>query len=191
MNLGFRRIFMNACLQFVSRKLAIRKNVSFGRNLHVGVGSVIWAPRHLTIGRDVYVGKNVTIQIDGQIGDSVLIANNVGIVGKTDHDIQSVGIPIRKAPWVGDNPLALSHRTRIGSDVWIGYGSVVLSGITIGDSAIVAAGSVVTRDVAPNTVVAGTPATVRRNRFTESDFAAHWAGLADRGLARLSEDGPS
>lgn len=185
MSIRLGRAFPNSPLQYLSRRLSIRENVAFGRNFHVGIGSVIWAPRQLVIGRDVYVGKNVTIQIDGQIGDSVLIANNVGIVGKTDHDVQSVGIPIRNAPWVGDSPLTLSHQTRIGSDVWIGYGAVILSGVTIGDSAIVAAGSVVTKDVAPNTVVAGSPATVRRNRFSDSDFAAHWVALADLGLVKL------
>lgn len=54
---------------------------------------------------------------------------------------------------------------RIGHDVWIGAGAQVLSGVTIGDGAIVAAGAIVTRDVAPYAVVAGNPARLIRYRF--------------------------
>ena len=54
---------------------------------------------------------------------------------------------------------------RIGNDVWIGAGAQVLSGVTIGDGAIVAAGAIVTRDVAPYAVVAGNPARLLRFRF--------------------------
>ncbi|MDQ0031445.1 acyltransferase [Arthrobacter bambusae] len=160
-----------------------------GDNFHVGVGTIIWAPQRLSIGNDVYVGKNATIQVDGMIGDGVLVANAVGIIGRTDHETRTVGVPIRRAEWVGDNPKALSKQTLVGSDVWIGYGAVILSGVTIGDSAIIAAGSVVTRDVAPNTVVAGSPATFRKYRFSEPDFMTHWAELNRRGIHRLLEEG--
>ena len=53
----------------------------------------------------------------------------------------------------------------IGNDVWIGYEAVILSGVTIGDGAIVAARSVVTRDVPPYTIVGGVPARTIRRRF--------------------------
>lgn len=160
-----------------------------GSNFHVGPGSVIWAPRKLVIGKNVYVGKNVTIQVDGEIGDHVLIANSVGVVGKTDHDVSTVGVPMGDADWVGDHPERLSETTRIGSDVWIGYGSIILSGVTIGDSAVVAAGSLVTRDVDANCIVAGSPATVRRDRFSKRDFDLHWISLEQQGLTRLKEMG--
>jgi len=175
-------------LETVLRRLAIRKNVEVGLGFHVGPGSVIWAPRKLLIGKDVYVGKNVTIQVDGQIGDNVLIANSVGIVGRTDHDFSTVGIPIRQADWVGDHPAHLSKTTRIGSDVWIGYGSIILSGVTIGDSAIVAAGSLVKQNVPSNCIVAGSPATFRRKRFTEREFVLHWTTLERQGMTRLQDD---
>lgn len=174
-------------IRLLLRKLAVRNNVEYKSNLHVGPGSVIWAPESLSIGKDVYIGKNVTIQVDGQIGDNVLIANAVGIIGRTDHDAGQIGTPIRDATWVGDAPQRLSQKTRIGSDVWIGYGAVVLSGVTIGDSAVVAAGSVVTKDVAANTIVAGSPANAFKMRFSEEDFTKHWQGLVRQGLTRLEE----
>ena len=55
----------------------------------------------------------------------------------------------------------------VGNDVWIGYEAVILAGVTIGDGAVVAARSVVTRDVPPYTIVGGVPAKPIRKRFDE------------------------
>lgn len=169
----------------VLKTMAIRQNVNTGLRLHVGPGSVLWAPTALKIGSDVYIGKNVTIEVDGEIGDGVLIANLVGIVGRRDHDQSDIGKSIRRSRWVADFPDDLSKKTIIGSDVWIGYGAVVLSGVRVGDSAIVAAGSVVTTDVRPNTIVAGNPARPVGTRFTEADFELHWSRLQADGVRIL------
>jgi len=69
--------------------------------------------------------------------------------------------------------------TVVGNDVWFGYQSTVLPGVRIGDGAIVAAGSVVTADVAPYTIVGGNPARPIRRRFDDTDVdrlrrAAWW-----------------
>jgi acetyltransferase-like isoleucine patch superfamily enzyme len=58
--------------------------------------------------------------------------------------------------------------TRTGNDVWIGAGTQLRSGITIGDGAIIGAGSVLTKDVEPYTIVGGVPARVIRKRFTDT-----------------------
>jgi phosphonate metabolism protein (transferase hexapeptide repeat family) len=65
-----------------------------------------------------------------------------------------------------------SHHVDIGRDVWIGHGAIVLPGRRIGTGAVVAAGAVVTKDVAPYSVVAGNPARVIRQRFAD--------GIAER-----------
>jgi virginiamycin A acetyltransferase len=62
--------------------------------------------------------------------------------------------------------------TRVGNDVWIGYRATVLPGVTIGDGAIVGAYAVVTRDVAPYTIVGGNPAQLLRPRFDAATTAA-------------------
>ncbi len=66
----------------------------------------------------------------------------------------------------------------VGNDVWIGSDALILPGVTIGDGAIVAASSVVSRDVAPYSIVAGNPAQERRHRFepdvVERLLAVRW-----------------
>ena len=60
----------------------------------------------------------------------------------------------------------------IGNDVWIGYETVILSGVTIGDSAIIGSRAVVTKDVPPYTIVGGIPAKTIRKRFSDDDIEA-------------------
>ena len=61
----------------------------------------------------------------------------------------------------------ISGSTKIGNDVWIGYGAIIMRGLTIGDGAIIAAGAVVTKDVPPYSIVGGVPAKVIKMRYTE------------------------
>ncbi len=67
-----------------------------------------------------------------------------------------------------DNP---SRSVRIGNDVWIGDGAMILGGHSIGDGAVIAAGAVVTKDIEPYTIAAGVPARPVRKRFSEEDIA--------------------
>lgn len=60
----------------------------------------------------------------------------------------------------------------IGNDVWIGYETVIMSGVTIGNGAIIASRAVVTKDVPPYTIVGGVPAKTIRKRFPDDDIAA-------------------
>ena len=60
--------------------------------------------------------------------------------------------------------------TVVGNDVWIGYRSVIMPGVRIGDGAIIASGSVVVADVAPYTIVGGNPARPIRQRFADEDI---------------------
>ena len=84
------------------------------------------------------------------IGDDVSIAHGVSIL-TTEHDWTVPGVATRDAA-------VTAAPVTIGDDVWIGAGARILAGITIGDHAVVGAGAVVTRDVAPRTIVVGVPA---------------------------------
>jgi len=175
--------------QLIYRRYGVRKNVTAGAGLHVGIGSILFAPRRLVIGRDVYIGKFCTIECDGKIGDYVMLANTVGLIGRFDHDHRCVGKPIRHAPWIGDPDYRGAGRGLeiiIGDDVWIGYGAVVLSGVTVGRGAIIAAGSVVTSDIPPYAVAAGNPAKKVGQRFTDVEIAAHEVGVYGRILTAAS-----
>jgi len=161
----------------------LQKNrVTAGDNFVLGVNSVIWAPRKLVLGNDVAIGSNCRIEVDGYVGDHVLIANSAGIVGRSDHDFQIVGTSVRRSPWLKSNPEMYSLTTKIGSDVWIGYGAIILSGITIGSSSIIAAGAVVTHDVPPNSIFAGVPARRLKDRYDSRELVRHWELLANSGV---------
>jgi acetyltransferase-like isoleucine patch superfamily enzyme len=163
------------------------RTVQWSAPLVLGERVRIWAPRSLRLGKNVHIGSDVRIEVDGSIGDHVLIANGSAIVGRRDHDMRVVGTPITATPWVG-NTDSLSDETTIGSDVWIGFGVVVLSGVTVGDSAVIAAGAVVTKDVEANTIVAGNPARVVGKRFDEATLSEHWTALRDAGVQLARDD---
>ncbi len=61
-----------------------------------------------------------------------------------------------------------AHRVTLGHDVWLGHGVIVMPGVTIGTGAIAGSGAVVTKDVAPYTIVGGVPAKPIRRRFPEA-----------------------
>lgn len=165
----------------LKQRLFVSGPVRIGARFHIGMLSYVSSPHELVIGDDVYIGKFCSIQCSGRIGDGVLIANNVGVIGRRDHDMRAVGVPIRLAPSVADtSQLAKDPRNAvdIGPDVWIGFGATVLSGVRIGRGAIVAAGAVVIDDVAPYDIVSGNPARTVSRRFSEQQISEHEAGMA-------------
>ena len=166
---------------FLKRFLFVGKNVKVGKNFHLGLMTWISAPTRLEIGDDVMIGKLCTIQCDGEIGDGVLISNNVGVIGRLDHDLREIGVLIRRAAHISESStLQQDPRSRIeiGSNVWIGFGSTILSGVSIGRGAIVCAGSVVMGNVGAYDVVAGNPARRIWRRFTDEEILAHEAAIA-------------
>ncbi len=158
------------------RLFSVRHGVELADDVHIGPFTIVSSPKKLRIGQGSYIGKYCTVQVSGTIGRGVLIANNVGIVGKVDHEFKTPGVPVRNGEWIetsqrlqglGDNNIL------IDDDVWIGFGSTILSGITIGRGAIIAAGSVVIKDVEPYSIVGGNPARLISKRFDEQDVQIH------------------
>ena len=104
-----------------------------------------------------------------EIGSHCLISWNVGIADSDFHPIDPAQRrldALALAPYYKERPPRPPIRTapvRIGDNVWIGMNAVILKGVTIGENSVVAAGSVVSKSVAANTVVAGNPAVVIRN----------------------------
>lgn len=152
------------------------RNIKFGKTSTFGRGTVFYAPNSMTIGENVYIGKYCTFNADIEVADDVLFGNNVGLIGKYDHDYNCVGKSIKDSPWIGDAEYDFKGKglkIKVDQDCWIGYGATIVSGVHIGRGAIVAAGSVVLKDVEPYTIVAGNPAKAIAKRFTEEQIIEH------------------
>ena len=145
---------------------------NIGSNFHSGRGVFLWAKHNIVIGDNFYIGKHSIIECDVEIGNNVIIANKVSLAGRYDHHFQQIGIPTRLATQIRDkdyNWKGLNHKIIIEDDVWIGVGCIILSGVKIGIGSILAAGSVLTRDMEPHTIYAGNPARKIRNRFDSEE----------------------
>ncbi|QPS26251.1 CatB-related O-acetyltransferase [Clostridium perfringens] len=136
------------------------------------------------MGYGSYIGNQCVLK--GKIGRFCSIGHNVVVVTGRH--------PIRK--FVSTNPMFFSMELQngatfvkkqkfkevvfsdeknkycvtIGNDVWIGYGTIIIGGVEIGDGAVIGAGSIVTKDVPPYTIVAGQPAKEIRKRFDDNQI---------------------
>ena len=113
-----------------------------------------WGGKHVRLGNYVYANFNLTLVDDGNIdiGDNVMFAPNVTVITAT-HPV---------LPSLREKGLQFNVDVKICNNVWIGAGAIIMPGITVGENSVVGAGSVVTKDVPPNTVVVGNPARVLR-----------------------------
>ena len=113
-----------------------------------------WGGKHVFFGNHVYANFNLTMVDDANIyvGDYVMFGPNVTVA--------TAGHPIE--PTLRKKALQYNLEVKIGSNVWIGAGAVILPGVTIGDNSVIGAGSVVTKDVPENVVAVGNPCKVLR-----------------------------
>ena len=127
----------------------------------------------ITVGKHCYGELNVQTYGNPKerlsIGNYVSIANNVFFILGGNHPITSfTNFPLKSKliALSPDNDAKTKGAIIVQDDVWIGFGVTILSGVTIGRGAILAAGSVVVRDVPPFAIVAGNPAKVIKFRFS-------------------------
>jgi acetyltransferase-like isoleucine patch superfamily enzyme len=141
-------------LFIIERKVQVLKwrggRIDIGRGVRLAMGSKIVCGGHLSLGPRVIVGPNTVIMCATQvhIGARSMISWNCSIFDSIGHRM-----------WMERTGEAkIEEPITIGDDVWIGPYAVIMKGVTIGDNCIVGAGSVVRRDVPPNTLVYGNPA---------------------------------
>ncbi len=151
-----RRFFVGAyrlkTLSFLHPRLLIEST-----GFYCGYGCFISPQSNVDIGQNFYMGNYCHIAAETEIGDDVLFASYVSLIGG-DHKIDGINCLLRKS---GKDEL---KKIIIEDDVWIGHGVIILQGVRISKGAVVAAGSVVTKNVSEKEVVGGNPAKLIRLR---------------------------
>jgi maltose O-acetyltransferase len=143
----------NHCITYLPFSWLRKAIQSIGYRVSVGIkskierGLLFYSPQKIVIGNNTIINRNCTLEARGgiKIGDNVSISEHCSFF-TSSHDPQSPDFT-----WV-------KKEIKIEDYVWIGAHALILQGITIGKGAVVGAGSIVTKDVEPYTIVAGNPA---------------------------------
>lgn len=165
---GVRRRALRACLR--------RRFAAYGAgSTYDPTTSVVSGYRNIRLGADVFIGPHAFLSADGvtiDIGDGTVAGPGLYVIAG-DHEFDAPGVSFRASARGSNLPI------RIGRNVWFGARVTVLKGVTIGDGAIIAAGTLVNHDVEACAIVAGVPARFLRWRFEGADRARHAAFLRD------------
>jgi chloramphenicol O-acetyltransferase type B len=171
-------IKLKGLLNYIRNMLSLKGRypfVKYGKNVHIQWNVEIFSPnKNIIIGNNVGINSGTVIISDLVVGNDVLIAPKCGFINRGEHTYDVCGQTI----FCG--PRARSEIIVIKDDVWIGYGSAILGGITIGEGSIVAAGSIVINDVPEYSIVAGNPAKLIKMRFNKEEIIAHKEMLRKR-----------
>ena len=166
------RLELTAASKFpaINDNVAVTLGESVRMSALISLSGARNAPQRPTIkiGDGSYVGHRVVLRAgtDIDIGKHVLIASNVLLSGDPGHPLDAVARRTQPAP--ADS----LGRIEIGDDVWLAYGVTVVGNVRIGEGAVIAANSVVTRDVPPYSLVAGNPGRVLRSLKTDAPATA-------------------
>lgn len=149
-----KKIRMFILIQFKYKFKKTGKNFYIGRYLFI-------RPNTVSVGNDVFIGSFTYLTAKHIfIDDYSMLAPNVSIVGG-DHNFGTIGVPTI-LNGRGDED---EKEVIIEKDVWVGYGAIIMHGVKLGEGSIIGAGSVVTKDIEPYTIVAGNPAKFIKYRF--------------------------
>ena len=161
------RWFLNEVRSFWLFRVRYRC-VLHGRDIHCQNSVHFWSPhRDIRLGDHVGIGNRCVFLADTEIGSKVLIADNVAFLNSDDHNFDRVGLPI----W--DSGRGDQFKILVEDDVWIGHGAIILSPRKVGRGSIIAAGSLVVKDVPPYAIVGGNPARIIKMRFTTEQILVH------------------
>ncbi len=128
-----------------------------GRQVNIEKGVYFGSGRNIRIGNRSGIGKRANIQGPLIIGDCVMMGPEVMIYTR-NHESSQTNIPMI------DQGETDAQEVTIGNDVWIGARVIILPGVSIGDGCIIGAGSVVTKNIPPYSIVGGVPAKIIKSR---------------------------
>lgn len=137
--------------------------IKYNGFVRVGRHTVFAKGFNIVIGNNVQFGPYCNVACDVIYKRNILMGGHVYFVGKKDHAFDVPGQLI----WDGER--GDDSMTIVEEDVWIGYNSIIISGVHIGKGSIVAAGSVVTKDVPSCEIWGGNPAKKIKNRFESQE----------------------
>ncbi|WP_276330227.1 sugar O-acetyltransferase [Rhodoplanes elegans] len=140
---------------------AARREVLREKLAAVGDGAVIRPPFFCDFGFNIALGRDVFLNYNCVILD--VVAVTIGDATQIGPAVQIYAADHPRDPETRRAGLELGRPVVIGKNVWIGGAAVILPGVTVGDDAVIGAGSIVTRDVPPGATVAGNPARVLRS----------------------------
>lgn len=126
----------------------------------VGDRCVVEQPLFCTYGYNITVGDNFFLNINGRLMDSgkITIGNNVFIAPDVCIITEEHAMNVEQRV----EGLEYTHPVTVGDNVWICAGAIILPGVTIGSNSVIGAGSVVTKDIPPNSLAVGNPCQVIR-----------------------------
>ena len=142
--------------------------VKIGKNVHCQFSTKFLAPsKNIKIGSNVGIGFNCIFLCEIIVGNKVLIASNVSFLSKDDHNFDKKG----KTIW--DSGRGDKFKIIVEDDVWIGQGAIILAPCKIGRGSVIAAGSVITKDVEPYSIFVGVPGRCVKKRFNNIEIYEH------------------
>ena len=137
--------------------LASRLIASFGRSVRVNPKAGFGSGHRISVGDNCNLSSGMKVIGDLVLGDDVMLGPEVVFISY-NHEVSDLEVPMRAQGATESKPVI------VGNDVWIGMRVMVMPGVTIGSHSIVAAGSVVTKDVPEWAIVGGNPAKVIKYR---------------------------
>lgn len=123
-----------------------------------GEGAVIRPPFHCDYGYNIRIGQDVFFNFNCVVLD--VVAVTVGARTQIGPAVQIYTADHPRNPLLRRTGAEFARPVQIGQDVWIGGGAIILPGVTIGDNAVIGAGSVVTHDIPPRSTALGNPARI-------------------------------
>lgn len=141
----FRGILLKGIADFCGKGVIVK------HRCYLGAGTGFRVGERSQLGENARIDQNVTLGNDVVMGPDVVIMTNA-------HAFEDLDTPINRQGALPIRPVV------IGNDVWLGTRVIVMPGVTIGDHAVIGAGSIVTKDVPPKAVMVGNPARILRYR---------------------------